>query len=57
MNSPGKKWQREWEGCTENKLNEIKPCIAMPTFTTRKFDVIFTRLRIGHSRLTQTLAL
>ena len=47
------KWQREWEGCIENKLNEIKPCIAIwPTFTPRKFDVILTRLRIGHSRLT-----
>ena len=38
---------------TENKLKEIKPCIAIwPTFTPRKFDIILTQLRIGHSRLT-----
>ena len=48
-----KKWQREWDGCSENKLREIKPNIATwPTFSPRKIDVILTRLRIGHSRLT-----
>ena len=37
---------------TENKLNNIKPCIAIwPTFSLRKIDVILTRMRIGHSRL------
>ena len=48
-----KNWQREWDGSSENKLKEIKPCIAIwPTLTPRKTDVILTRLRIGHSRLT-----
>ena len=36
------------------KIKEIKPCIVTwPTFTPRNIDVILTRLRIGHSRLTQ----
>ena len=48
-----KKWQREWDMYSENKLKEIKPYIEIwPTISPRKFDVIFTRLRIGHSRLT-----
>ena len=35
------------------KIKEIKPCIVTwPTFTPRNIDVILTRLRIGHSRLT-----
>ena len=46
------KWQRQWEGYTENKLNNIKPGIAIwHTFSPKKIYVIFTRLRIGHSRL------
>ena len=48
-----KKWQREWDGYTKNKLKEIKPNIVIwPTCTARKIDVILTRLRIGHLRLT-----
>ena len=47
------KWQREWDGQTESKLKEIKPCIVIwSTFTLRKIYAILTRLRIGHSRLT-----
>ena len=49
-----KKWQRDWDGQFENKLKEIKPYINIwPTLTPRKVDVILTRLRIGHLRLTQ----
>ena len=44
------KCQKEWDGQTKNKLNEIKLCIeTLSAFTSRKSDVIFTRLRIGHS--------
>ena len=48
-----RKWQREWDGHCDNKLKQLKPCITIwPTLIPRKIDVIVTRLRIGHSRLT-----
>ena len=38
---------------SKNKLKEIKPHIEIwPTISSKKFDVIFNRLRIGLSRLT-----
>ena len=47
------KWQKEWDMHSENKLNEIKPYITIWfTINPRKIDVIITRLRTGHSRLT-----
>ena len=48
-----KKWQREWNRYSENKLRKIKSSIVIrPTFTSRKIAVILTHLRIGLSRLT-----
>ena len=48
-------WQTLWEKQTENKLYKISPNIAdssTPIFKTRKEEIIFSRLKIGHSRLT-----
>ena len=49
-----KKWQREWDGYTKNKLKEIKPNIAIwPTCAPPcKIDIIITCLKIRHSSLT-----
>jgi ribonuclease HI len=48
-----KKWQHSWDEQTFNKLHEIKPRIALwPPHSSRKEDVILTRLRIGHTRYT-----
>ena len=47
------KWLGEWEGYTENKLSNIKPCIAIwSTFSPKKIEVILTSSGIGHSILT-----
>ena len=46
-------WQREWSYQLNNKLQGIKPHISVwPSVTRQKIDVILTRLRIGHSRIT-----
>lgn len=44
-------WQRLWEAETNNKLFLIKPQLGMCTSTTktRHIDVLFCRLRIGHT--------
>ena len=45
-------WQLRWDN-TEAKLKIIKPTLAKwPTHANRKEDMIMTRLRIGHTRLT-----
>ena len=45
-------WQLRWNN-TEAKLKEIKPILAKwPIHTNRKEDVIISRLRIGHTKLT-----
>ena len=47
------KWQREWDWQSGNKLKDIKPYITIwSTINPRKTDIILTRLRTGHSRLT-----
>ncbi len=46
-------WQQSWSEQTSNKLYAVKPLIAVwPSTSSRKHDVIITRLRIGHTRLT-----
>ena len=48
-----KKWQNLWNEQTDNKLYQIKPIISpWPEITPRKHDVLLTRLRIRHSRIT-----
>lgn len=46
-------WQSEWDSQTNNKLHHIKPTIChWNILHLRKLDVIVTRLRIGHTRVT-----
>lgn len=49
------KWQKEWDGNKNNKLYEINPSIKRSSFynfKSRHDQVVFTRCRLGHSRLT-----
>ncbi|XP_023212009.1 uncharacterized protein LOC111614875 [Centruroides sculpturatus] len=49
------RWQNMWNAQIHNKLHEIKPNIENWTRNKhydRRFEVILTRLRIGHTRLT-----
>ena len=47
-----KKWIREWDAQSDNKLKEIKWCFTIwSSLIHRKADVIISRLRIGHSGL------
>lgn len=46
-------WNEDWNNMIDNKLHMIKPTIcAWNNLSHRKLDVILTRLRIGHTRLT-----
>lgn len=47
------KWQEQWNIQTGNKLYNIKPIIGLwPSLKQRHSDVLLTRLRIGHTRIT-----
>ena len=50
------KWQNNWnDEPQENKLKQIKPLVSPWTSSSqrdRRTEVILTRLRIGHSKLT-----
>lgn len=47
------KWQEHWNSQTCNKLRNIKATVCLwPTINHRHTDVLITRLRIGHTRLT-----
>lgn len=49
------KWQTEWSNIGRNKLRVIKPKIELwntSKHRDRKIQVIMTRVRMGHSRLT-----
>ncbi|GFT04820.1 putative RNA-directed DNA polymerase from transposon X-element [Trichonephila clavipes] len=47
-------WQSNWDQQTENKLHSIMPVLAptAPSLSNRREQVIWTRLRLGHTRLT-----
>ena len=48
-------FQTKWDACVINKLHEIKENFlsSLKIYSTyRKEDIILTRLRIGHTRLT-----
>ncbi|XP_055939426.1 uncharacterized protein LOC129969045 [Argiope bruennichi] len=46
-------WQNQWNLETKNKLHTVKPFIDLwCSSLNRRCDVILTRLRIGHSRIT-----
>jgi ribonuclease HI len=47
------KWQESWNQIALNKLRAVKPDIKQwPCQIIRKWDVVLTRLRIGHTRFT-----
>jgi len=46
-------WQLEWNEQVGNKLYSIKSTVSLwPSLSVRKLDVLLTRLRIGHTRVT-----
>ncbi len=52
--------QSRWDMLTENKLHSIKPTLGewAPGFrTVRRDEVVLSRLRIGHTRLTHSYLL
>ena len=49
------KWQKEWDALENNKLHEIQPEVShriLRHFKNRFDQVVFTRCRIGHTRIT-----
>ena len=54
-----KKWQTLWENTIDNKLHRIKPNLGKPNENTncRKDQVVITRCRIGHTRITHSYLL
>ena len=60
VNSFTKKWQQRWDIYTHNKLFQIQPTLGewRPAFrTSRREEVVISRLRIGHTRLTHSFIL
>ena len=53
------KWQMSWDRATFNKLHEVKPFLGKNTIyrSLRREEVVLTRLRIGHTRLTHSYLL
>ena len=53
------KWQLSWDTATFNKLHEIKPVLGKNNiyWSLRREEVVLTRLRIGHTRLTHSYLL
>ena len=53
------KWQLSWDRATFNKLHEVKPVLGKNTIyrSLRREEVVLTRLRIGHTRLTHSYLL
>ncbi|GFQ92163.1 putative RNA-directed DNA polymerase from transposon X-element [Trichonephila clavata] len=47
-------WQSNWDQQTENKLHSVLHVLAptVPSSSNRREQVIWTRLRLGHTRLT-----
>lgn len=54
------KWQIEWDKCPDNKLYKICQPVKKRlffSFSSRHDQVVYTRCRIGHSRLTHSFLL
>ncbi|GFQ77252.1 uncharacterized protein TNCT_391861 [Trichonephila clavata] len=49
-------WQSNWDQQTENKLHSVMPVLAptVPSSSNRREQVIWTRLHLGHTRLTHS---
>jgi hypothetical protein len=51
------KWQRDWDCTQDNKLREVKPVVRAwrsSSRPVRRDEVVVTRLRVGHTRLTHS---
>ena len=46
-----RKWQERWSSCCDNRNFQIKPTLGEwpPGCTSRKEEVVLSRLRIGHT--------
>ncbi|GFR28219.1 putative RNA-directed DNA polymerase from transposon X-element [Trichonephila clavata] len=49
-------WQSNWDQQTENKLHSVMPVLAptVPSSSNHREQVIWTRLNLGHTRLTHS---
>ena len=55
-----KRWQQLWDENTQNKLRQIEPLLKerkSKASNTRREETIFSRLCIGHTRLTHNFIL
>ena len=53
-------WQSIWSRADDNKLKEIKPHVKRPRLIhklSRREEIVLSRLRIGHTRLTHSYLL
>ena len=52
-------WQTDWNECINNKLHDINPTVGktQSIILKRQDEVVITKLRIGHSRLTHSCLL
>ena len=53
-------WQQRWDEQTHNKLHSLKPELQGPRSSShmnRREEVVLSRLRIGHTHLTQAYLL
>ena len=52
-------WEKRWAAQVGNKLHELKPKLQprKPNLLPRKDSVVFTRLKIGHTKLTHNFLL
>ena len=51
------KWKSIWDECNGNKLHEINPDIKVSSvlrLSSRRNQVVLTRCRIGHTRITHS---
>jgi len=54
-----KEWQQLWNQCTSNKLYSVQPAVGRSVRSSlgRYDSVLINRLRIGHTRLTNSYLL
>ena len=54
-----KEWQQLWNECTSNKLYSVQPVVgrSVSSSLSRYDSVLINRLRIGHTRLTNSYLL
>ena len=54
-----KEWQRLWNQCTSNKLYSVQPVVVRSVSSSlgRYDSILINRLRIGHTRLTNSYLL